>query len=75
MPTIQADHPAERRLRLVFSNKVFLFGLAADATLGEIAQTLDALSLRHFGHPVAIDVTEAPCSGGGWYQIGHKALE
>jgi hypothetical protein len=39
------------------------FSLDADATFGEVAQTLGALSNRRHGNPVAIDVKLKRCYG------------
>ena len=60
----QADHTGDSRLRFVFNDGVVSFGLAADVTFGEIAQTLDELSGRRYGRPVAIDVILAARGGG-----------
>ena len=58
MQPIQGDHAGDSRLRLVFSDTVLTFGLAADATFGEIARMLRELSdKQRYGTPVAIDVT------------------
>jgi hypothetical protein len=60
MQKIQVDHAGaeDSRLRLVFSNTVLTFNLAADASLGEIARIMSEFAdeQRH-GDPVAIDVT------------------
>lgn len=53
----QFNHSGNARLRFVFDNAVVSFGLAADLTPHEIARTLDQLSDRHYGKPLAIDVT------------------
>ena len=63
MQSIQADHARDSRLRFVFGDKVVSFGLAAEATFGEIAQTLGQLSNQRYGNPVAIDVTLKRCDG------------
>ena len=56
MQSIQVEHASDSRLRFVFNHSVMSFSLAADATFGEVAQTLGELSNRRYGHPVAIDV-------------------
>ena len=47
----------------MFGDTVLSFNLASDATFGEIARTLDELSIQRHGDPVAIDVTLERCNG------------
>jgi hypothetical protein len=56
------DHNQESRLRIVFSDTVVSFGLAASATIEDIARTLGGLSSQRYGPPVAIDITLGPVS-------------
>jgi hypothetical protein len=56
MRPIHVDHGGDRRLRFVFNHAVVSFGLAADATCEDIAQTLAGLSIGRYGKPIAIDV-------------------
>ncbi|HEY0282985.1 MAG TPA: hypothetical protein VGC27_10230 [Rhizomicrobium sp.] len=56
MQFVQADHAKDSRLRFVFNHSVMSFSLASDATFGEIALTLDDISNRRHGNPLAIDV-------------------
>jgi hypothetical protein len=60
MQSIQVDHPRESRLRIVFSDTVVSFRLAAAATFEDVARTLDELPSHRYGHPVAIDITLSP---------------
>lgn len=57
MTSIKGDHRDDSRLRLVFDEKVVSYGLAADATFGDIAEALERISIQRFGTPVSIDVT------------------
>ena len=57
MQNVLVDHLGASRLRLIFRDNEMSFLLAANATLGEVAQTLDDISKRRIGHPVAIFVT------------------
>jgi hypothetical protein len=57
MQPIHIDPAEDRRLRFVFENTVVSLGLASDATFEDIARSLARLSTRHYGKPVAIDVT------------------
>ena len=63
MQSIQIDHAKDSRLRFVFNHSVMSFSLASDATFGEVAQTLGALSNRRHGNPVAIDIKLKRCDG------------
>lgn len=57
MKSSHVDHSQESRLRIVFSDTVISFGLAADATFADIAWTLGEFSIPRHGHPLAIDIT------------------
>ena len=63
MQPIQADRLGHSHLRFMFGDTVLSFNLASDATFGEIARTLDELSIQRHGDPVAIDVTLERCNG------------
>lgn len=54
---MQTELANPSRLRIVFSDAVVSCSLAADATFGEIAETLVELSNQRYGDPVAIEVT------------------
>jgi len=64
MHPIHVDPAEEPRLRLVFENAVVSLGLASDATFEDVARSLARLSTRHYGKPVAIDVTLGSPVGG-----------
>ena len=51
------DHLHDSRLRLVFSDIVVSFRLATNATLEDIARTLDDFPTWRQGDPLAIDIT------------------
>jgi hypothetical protein len=53
----QIDHAGESRLRFVFDHAVVSCGLAADATVEDIAWTLGELTPLYPGNPIAIYVT------------------
>ncbi len=57
MTSIQGNEAAGSLLRFVFDDRVFSFNLASGATFGEIARKMGEVQNRHFGKPVAIDVT------------------
>jgi hypothetical protein len=57
MPSQTAVPAENRRLRFVFDDAVVSLSLAADATLGDVAQQWAELLQRHRGQPIAIDVT------------------
>ena len=57
MKHLQMDHTARGQLRLVYSDRVVSRWLGAEATLGDVAEVFGELGPRHFGRPVAIDVT------------------
>jgi hypothetical protein len=54
---IQLDSADDSPVRLVFSDGVISFTLATDATLEDVARTLDDFAARHCGHALAIAVT------------------
>ena len=57
MQSVQVDRPRESRLRIVFSDTVVSFRLAAAATFEDVARKLGELPRQRYGHPVAIDIT------------------
>jgi hypothetical protein len=57
MQHTQLDISGNHRLRFVFSDGVVSLRLASDATFEDIARTLEGLTAKHSGKPVAIDVT------------------
>jgi hypothetical protein len=59
MHSIPIESIADSRLRIVYGGHVISTGIAATATLGEIAATLRRLDARRYGDPLAIDVTVA----------------
>ena len=59
MQLSQIGNARDNRLRFVFNDMVVSFSLAADATFEDIARTFGELAPRHYGNPVAIDVTLA----------------
>jgi hypothetical protein len=59
MGYLDTDHRARGQLRLVYRDRVISRWLDADATLADVAEALCELGPRHYGHPVAIDVTMA----------------
>jgi len=64
MQPIQVHHSGDSRLRFVFNDTVVSLTLAANATFEDIARTLGELAPRHYGDPVAIDVTLGSREGG-----------
>lgn len=54
---MQRQHAKSSRVRFVFDDMVLSVDRSAEVTFGEIARTLDELSRRRDGHPVAIAVT------------------
>jgi len=57
MHPVHVDPAEDRRLRFVFNHAVVSLGLASDSTFEDVARALASLSTRHYGKPVAIDVT------------------
>jgi len=55
----QSRKHKEPRLRFVFSDRVLSFGIAADATFGEVASALRELVPEHYGRPVSIDCIQS----------------
>jgi hypothetical protein len=51
------NRTARGQLRLIYCDRVVSRHLAANATLGDVAETLFELGPLRYGHPVAIDVT------------------
>ena len=57
MQNVCIDRLGDSRLRLIYKDTEMSFLLAANATLGEVARTLDDISKQRFDNPVAIYVT------------------
>lgn len=49
-------HGPDSRLRFVFNDAVLLYDLATEATLRDIALTLERISKQRYGKPISIDV-------------------
>jgi hypothetical protein len=69
MKHLQMDHTARGQLRLVYSDRVVSRWMGTDATLGDVAEVFGELGPRHFGRPVAIDVTMMDLSE--WFPAPH----
>lgn len=57
MASIYSKHMPDNRLRVIFGGAVVAIRLAANATLEDIARTLEELPRQRYGDPLAIDVT------------------
>jgi hypothetical protein len=44
------------RVRMVFKDRVLSYDLSTQATMGDIARTLNDLSYRHYHRPVSINL-------------------
>jgi hypothetical protein len=57
MEHLSTDRTAHDRLRIVFNDQVVFVPLGDRATVGDVADMLRGFGPRHYGHPIAIDVT------------------
>jgi hypothetical protein len=57
MRSLHAERTTRNQLRLIYNDRIVSRWLNADATLGDVGEVLCELGPRHYGHPIAIDVT------------------
>jgi hypothetical protein len=62
MECLHTNRTPHSRLRIVFNARVISFAVAAGTTLGDVARSVRELAPRHYGDPLAIDVTADPPS-------------
>jgi len=57
MQNVLCDNTGKSCLRFVFNGTVVSCDIAENATFEDVAQRLGALDTKHYGDPIAIDIT------------------
>jgi hypothetical protein len=57
MQTLNLGQESASRVRMMFKDRVLSFDLMSNATFGDVASTLNDLSLRHYPRAVEIKFT------------------
>jgi hypothetical protein len=62
MECLHTNQTPRGHLRIVFNDRIISFAVGAGTTLGDVARRIRELAPRHYGDPLAIDVTADPPS-------------